>query len=77
MSIHATESVPRSRGVVAAAWAFAGVAAVAVVKGTAIGPVVLTISEAHGWGVHTGDSLVLVPLAVATVLHVKRWPSRR
>lgn len=36
----------------------------AFVKLTSIGPVILTISEKRGWGVHSGDLLVFVPLAL-------------
>lgn len=42
--------------------------AVAVVKGTAVGPVVLVVSEQRGWGVHVGDAAALLPLAAAAWL---------
>lgn len=46
-------------------WLLAAVAAFALVKGTRIGPVVLVVSETHGWGVHAGDALALLPASVA------------
>lgn len=51
--------------IIATSWAVAIIASAAIVKLTAIGPVVLTISAKHGWGVHTGDALVLIPVSAA------------
>lgn len=51
-----------------ATWMLAGLASLAVVKLTSIGPVVLTISKEWGMGVHVGDSLVLIPLSAAGLL---------
>ena len=56
-------------------WTLAGAASLVFVKTVAIGPVVLTISERRGWGIHTGDALVLlfiVPALVWTVLELRR-----
>lgn len=46
-------------------WAVCAVIAFVLVKVVKIGPVIFTISAEHGWGVHSGDFLVLVPIAVA------------
>lgn len=43
-------------------------AAVFIVKGTKIGPTILVVSISRGWGVHAGDFLSFIPLAVAAVL---------
>lgn len=49
------------------AWALALTASALIVKGTSIGPVILVVSESRGWGVHTGDSLILIPLGLAAL----------
>ena len=46
-------------------WAVCAVIAFVLVKVVKIGPVVFIISAEHGWGVHSGDFLVLVPITVA------------
>lgn len=40
---------------------------IAIVKATAIGPVVLTISAKHGWGVHSFD-LIVFPIALTGLI---------
>lgn len=47
-------------------------AAFAIVKVLRIGPVIFVVSESHGWGVHTGDFLALVPLGIALLLWLRR-----
>lgn len=56
-------------------WTLAIGACAAIVKLTSIGPVVFVISLDRGMGVHTGDSLILIPLtaaAAATFFILKR-----
>lgn len=48
-------------------WALVLFLVLLVVKGTSIGPVILTISASHGWGVHTFD-LVVFPIILVGVL---------
>lgn len=48
-------------------WVIALAIAFVIVKVAKIGPVILTISAEHGWGVHTGDFLALIPLLIATI----------
>ena len=45
-------------------WTAALATSLFIVKGTRIGPVILVVSEKHGMGVHTGDFLSLIPVAV-------------
>lgn len=52
-------------------WGITAAIIVFIVKFTRIGPVVFVISESHGWGVHSGDSLILIPFALATMLTVR------
>lgn len=48
-------------------WVLIGFLVLLVVKGTSIGPVILTISASHGWGVHVFD-LVVFPIILVGVL---------
>lgn len=43
-------------------WIITFIFSTLVVKGTAVGPVILVISEARGWGVHTFDLITLIPI---------------
>ena len=58
-------------------WLAAACCAAAIVKGTRIGPVVWVVSEQRGWGVHTGDALAILPVAVAGLLHLRLRRLRR
>lgn len=49
-------------------WVFVVGACFAWVKLTAIGPVILTISAKHGWGVHSGDLVLVVPAFLVGIL---------
>lgn len=49
-------------------WAAAGAIGFGIVKGTSWGPVVYVVNEERGWGVHTGDALVLAPALVAALV---------
>lgn len=42
-------------------WLAVGFVSILVIKGTAIGEVVLTISASRGWGIHSFD-LILIPI---------------
>lgn len=58
-----------------AIWGIAATLMFLIVKGTKIGPTIFVISSEHGWGIHVGDALILIPFIVAviiTVLMVKR-----
>lgn len=57
-----------SRGIAAAGIAACMAAAFAIVKILRIGPVILVVSEEHGWGVHTGDFLAVIPLGIAALI---------
>jgi hypothetical protein len=46
-------------------WVLALGVALFIVKGTKIGPIILTVSEKYGLGVHTGDFLALIPVLFA------------
>ena len=59
---------------IASVWGVAILVCVAIVKLTAFGPVILTISAKHGWGVHTGDLVTVVPVGLALVFTV--WKVR-
>lgn len=48
-------------------WGIAIAIAFVIVKVAKIGPVILTISAEHGWGVHTGDFLAVIPVLAAIV----------
>lgn len=52
---------------VIALWVAAAAVSVSWVKATQIGPVVLVVDEARGWGVHAGDAWALVAIAAAVV----------
>jgi len=56
-------------------WGVAILICVAVVKLTAIGPIILTISATHGWGVHTGDLVTIIPLSLALAYTI--WAGRK
>ena len=56
-------------------WGVAILICVAVVKLTAIGPIILTISATHGWGIHTGDLVTIVPLGLALAYTI--WTVRK
>lgn len=58
-------------------WLITLAACFAFVKLVALGPVILTISAKHGWGVHTGDLLTLLPLAAITGYTVYYFASVR
>lgn len=58
---------------VVALWAVAAVATVSWVKATQIGPVVLVVDEARGWGVHAGDAWALVAVAAAAACTPRAW----
>jgi hypothetical protein len=60
-----------------AVWAACAVAAFVLVKVVKIGPVIFTISAEHGWGVHSGDLLVIIPVAVALYAAVRYWKKRQ
>jgi hypothetical protein len=60
-----------------AVWAVCAVAAFVLVKVVKIGPVIFTISAEHGWGVHSGDLLVIIPAAVALYAAVRYWKKRQ
>ena len=51
-------------------WTAALAISAAIVKLTAIGPVIFVISEENGWGVHEGDKLCLIPLTVAVYMTI-------
>lgn len=59
---------------VAILWAIIAFINLFIIKGTSIGPVILTISTTHGWGVHTFDLIVfpitLIAMAVSAVMFV-------
>jgi len=57
-------------------WFVCGIAALALVKFTKIGPTIFTISAEHSWGIHSGDLLVVLPVAVAVIAAVKLLPRR-
>lgn len=44
-----------------------------IVKGTKIGPVIFTVSERYGLGVHTGDFLAVPVAATAVALAAREW----
>lgn len=57
-------------------WVVAFAIALFVVKGTKIGPVVFTISEKHGMGVHSFDLVAFIPMVVALLFTVKAIKKR-
>ena len=48
-------------------WIAVSVVCLFIVKFTKIGPIVFSISIEHGWGVHSGDLLTLLPLMVGVI----------
>lgn len=54
------------------AWFAAIAICIAIVKLTAIGPVILTISSKYGMGVHTFDLVTIIPVALATAFTVAK-----
>ena len=59
-----------SRFTIIAIWTMALACCVFIIKLTAIGPVILVISERLGMGVHVGDLLILLPLIFAVTLTI-------
>jgi hypothetical protein len=55
-----------------APFAVAAAASLFIVKGTAIGPVVLTVNASRGWGVHVGDALAVLPPLAAAAFVLRR-----
>lgn len=51
--------------ILAFVWLAAGGAAFFIVKVFKIGPIIYTFSLEHGWGLHSGDFLALIPLGLA------------
>lgn len=49
-------------------WVVAGVISSWIVFGAKIGPILLTVSAEHGWGIHTGDFLAFIPVIFSTVV---------
>lgn len=47
------------------AWSTAIAISIAIVKLTSIGPVILTISETYGMGVHSFDLITVIPISIA------------
>lgn len=56
--------------ILASVWFAAGGAAFFIVKVFKIGPIIYTFSAEHGWGLHSGDFLALIPLGIALTLTV-------
>jgi hypothetical protein len=54
--------------ILSALWLTAVGAAFLIVKVFKIGPIIYTISAEHGWGVHGGDFLALIPLTFALMI---------
>lgn len=48
-------------------WTAVAIACIFIVKFTKIGPIVYSISIEHGWGVHSGDLLALIPILMGVV----------
>jgi len=48
-------------------WVSAIAVCIAIVKLTAIGPVILTISSRYGMGVHTFDLVTVIPITFASI----------
>jgi hypothetical protein len=57
--------------VIVTTWVICIMLCVAFVKLTKVGPTIFTISAENGWGVHSGDFLILVPVVVAIIVTVK------
>lgn len=58
---------------VAVLWLAAVAASLLWVKATKIGPVVLVVDEARGWGVHTGDAWAMLAVAAAATATPRAW----
>ena len=56
-------------------WGVAILICVAIVKLTAVGPIIFTSSATHGWGVHTGDLVTIIPLGLALAYTI--WTVRK
>lgn len=56
--------------ILASVWLTALGAAFFIVKIFKIGPIIYSISIEHGWGIHSGDFLALIPLALALAVTV-------
>lgn len=56
------------RAILIATWIVALISAFFIVKVFRIGPVIYVVSEEHGWGIHSGDFLALIPLGLAFAL---------
>lgn len=58
-------------------WGVAILICVAIVKFTAIGPIIFTISATHEWGVHTGDLVTIIPLGLALAYTIRKLQSNK
>lgn len=58
------------RHIVTTTWATCLAIAFVIVKVLRIGPVILVVNDDMGWGVHTGDFLAMIPLAVALAVTI-------
>lgn len=57
-------------------WIASFIFAIAIVKLTSIGEVILVISEKHGMGVHVFDLVVFIPIIFSMIATVRWWKNR-